>query len=461
MKQQNMNLFFKKGWMLFFVALILASCSETADYSHLTDISGGSPFDPSKPIEVTDFMPKKGGVGTRLIVYGNNFGNDTTKLRVTIGGKAAPVINTLGTSLLCMVPEKAFTGDIQVSVVDDNAQPVATGECADKFEYQRRWTVSTFLGKTLEDNTKYETKEGPFEDCGAFENTYFMRFNPKDSDMLYITCSTSPTRIIDFKNRYVYFFTTNLDRVNGIDFTKNGDIVMTRNQESDSQTGLYMFTKESGYTERLELCNGRTAQAPSVHPVDGRVYWSQYRSGQIYSYDVETGEKRTVCSLPYTREACYIVWHPTGKYCYLMFVQHHCIYRADYNEEEKTLDPPYRVVGMDSKWGYADGVGSSARVNTPEQGVFVYNPEYAGNDDEYDFYFCDEKNHCVRYLTPSGRVYTYAGRSDGGPEGYRDGDLRKEALFSHPMAISYDYKRHCFYIGDNGNHFIRRIGLEE
>lgn len=109
MKQQNMNLFFKKGWMLFFVALILASCSETADYSHLTDISGGSPFDPSKPIEVTDFMPKKGGVGTRLIVYGNNFGNDTTKLRVTIGGKAAPVINTLGTSLLCMVPEKAFT----------------------------------------------------------------------------------------------------------------------------------------------------------------------------------------------------------------------------------------------------------------------------------------------------------------------------------------------------------------
>ena len=122
MKQQNMNLFFKKGWMLFFVALILASCSETADYSHLTDISGGSPFDPSKPIEVTDFMPKKGGVGTRLIVYGNNFGNDTTKLRVTIGGKAAPVINTLGTSLLCMVPEKAFTGDIPTFEKTDGAR---------------------------------------------------------------------------------------------------------------------------------------------------------------------------------------------------------------------------------------------------------------------------------------------------------------------------------------------------
>lgn len=461
MKQKNMNLFLKKGWVLFFVAFILASCSETADYSNLTKVSGGNDFDPNVPIEVTDFMPKSGGVGTRLIVNGSNFGNETAKLRVTIGGKDAPVINTLGTSLLCMVPEKAFTGEVKVSVVDDDDQVIASGECTSKFEYQRRMTVSTFLGSKYENNTKYDTKEGPFEDCGAFENMHFMRFDPNDPDMLYITGSTSPTRIVDFKNRYVYIFTTNLDRVNGIDFTHDGDIVMTRNQESDSQTGLYMFTKESGYTERLELCNGRTAQAPSVHPIDGRVYWSQYRSGQIYSYDIQTSEKRTVCSLPYTREACYIIWHPTGKYCYLMFVQHHCIYRSDYNEAEQTLDPPYRVVGVDSKWGYADGVGSSARVNGPEQGVFVYNPAYAGNEDEYDFYFCDEKNHAVRYLTPSGRVYTYAGRSDGGPEGYRNGDLRKEALFSHPMGITYDTKRQCFYIGDNSNNFIRRIGLEE
>ena len=160
MKQQNMALFFKRRWVLFLVALILAGCSDTADYSHITDISGGVPFDSSKPIEVTEFMPKVGGVGTRLILYGSNFGNDTTKIRVTIGGKKAPVINTLGTSLLCMVPEKAFSGEIQVSVVDDNAEPIATGTCADKFEYQRRWTVSTFLGRRGGNNTEYDTKEG-------------------------------------------------------------------------------------------------------------------------------------------------------------------------------------------------------------------------------------------------------------------------------------------------------------
>ena len=30
--------------------------------------------------------------------------------------------------------------------------------------------------------------------------------------------------------------------------------------------------------------------------------------------------------------------------------------------------------------------------------------------DEYDFYFVDKQNHCVRTLTPTGRVKIYAGR---------------------------------------------------
>lgn len=28
------------------------------------------------------------------------------------------------------------------------------------------------------------------------------------------------------------------------------------------------------------------------------------------------------------------------------------------------------------------------------------------------FYFCDERNHCIRILTPTGRVVTFAGRGN-------------------------------------------------
>ena len=47
-------------------------------------------------------------------------------------------------------------------------------------------------------------------------------------------------------------------------------------------------------------------------------------------------------------------------------------------------------------------------MNEPQQGCFVKNEEYTGQKDEYDFYFVDKQNHCVRTLTPTGRVKIYA-----------------------------------------------------
>ena len=65
------------------------------------DLKGG--FDPSKPIVVTDFMPKEAGYGNNLMVYGNNFGNDVSKISVTVGGKQANVISVKNDALYCVV----------------------------------------------------------------------------------------------------------------------------------------------------------------------------------------------------------------------------------------------------------------------------------------------------------------------------------------------------------------------
>lgn len=96
--------------------------------------------------------------------------------------------------------------------------------------------------------------------------------------------------------------------------------------------------------------------------------------------------------------------------------------------------------------GITDGVGGNVRMNEPQQGCFVKNEEYAGQKDEYDFYFVDKQNHCVRTLTPTGRVKIYAGRPNGdGTKGFNDGDLRKEARFNYPASIVWDEKRECLW----------------
>lgn len=107
-------------------------------------------------------------------------------------------------------------------------------------------------------------------------------------------------------------------------------------------------------------------------------------------------------------------------------------------------------------------MGGNVRLNKPREGCFVKNSKYEGQEDEYDFYFCDQMNHCIRKMTPEGRVSTFAGRPNGdSKEGYNDGDLRQEARFARPTSIVYDEARECFYVGDVDNHRIRKIAMEE
>lgn len=42
-------------------------------------------------------------------------------------------------------------------------------------------------------------------------------------------------------------------------------------------------------------------------------------------------------------------------------------------------------------------------MNNPCQGVFVKNPDYTG-EEEYDFYFVDRLNFCVRKVTLRYRI---------------------------------------------------------
>src|SRR5690625_1634688 len=61
-------------------------------------------YNPSDPVNIRDFFPKEGGGGQQLVIYGDNFGNDTSIVHVTIGGKRAVVINVQDDAIYCLVP---------------------------------------------------------------------------------------------------------------------------------------------------------------------------------------------------------------------------------------------------------------------------------------------------------------------------------------------------------------------
>jgi len=93
--------------------------------------------------------------------------------------------------------------------------------------------------------------------------------------------------------------------------------------------------------------------------------------------------------------------------------------------------------------GFAEGQGVNARFDTP-YGLAI--------DSQNNLYVTDSYNNRIRKITPSGLVSTFAG---SGINGSADGQ-GVNAEFTSPIGIVVDSENNV-YIGDEGNHTIRKI----
>ena len=71
------------------VGFATAGCESSTTVEDYYGVQPSAPFDPSKPVTITEFTPTSGSVGQQICIKGSNFGNDTSMVHVTIGGKDA------------------------------------------------------------------------------------------------------------------------------------------------------------------------------------------------------------------------------------------------------------------------------------------------------------------------------------------------------------------------------------
>lgn len=480
--------FLEKGKRWLFIAVIptLALCFATScggnDDGDTTEVI--PPFDPSQPVVISDFTPKTGGVGQRLLLYGQNFGNDTTLVRVSIGGKPSKVIGVKGQSLYCIVPGQAFAGDIEVRVGTEGNEVVATAP--EKFDYQRKMVVSTLFGYR---NERDDQPSGNFILVGdqvgfaqatTMKHDMWMKFDPLNPNHLYIGYDGAALTRIKFDEgmyqRVMTMAAGGFSRLRSMDFTLDGQYMILADDRSNvTDRNTMIVSRANDFKGNTVLTTYKQCNGASIHPVNGELYFNSYEKGQFYRFDLANAQYFGGTLGPTGYEELFkiqdIEWefniqiHPTGNYAYIVVLNKHYIMRADYSWSQEKFTQPYLVCGEAKEAGYIDGVGSAVRLNRPFQGVFVKNPEYAGKEDAYDFYFCDRNNHCIRILTPDGVVTTFAGRGSSSlnadPYGFVEGDLRLEARFNAPTGLAYDEASGTFYVGDRENRRIRKIALEE
>ncbi|MGX5688319.1 IPT/TIG domain-containing protein [Arcticibacter tournemirensis] len=464
-------------WMLSaFIALSfgLGSCKDDKGVD-----SEALPFDPSKPVVVTDFLPKTGGSGQKLVIYGQNFGNNPEDVSVFIGGKKAVVIGVKGDAIYCFVPGQAYTGEIEVRVGDlSNA---AIGKAEVPFDYIRKKVVTTVAGYR-NDRGDEPWRDGKFKDkeqikmASGFWEDSFMKFDPQNPKHLWVTFdSNNGLYLINFEDSTITKKRSDFDRPRSVDFSVDGNyMIVSQDRGGDNDESTLLLSRAKNWTDREPLTKSKQCNGASVHP-NGEMYFNSYGKGEFYRFDLnkyfngglgnKAFEQLFVVQDPSWEYKIFI--HPTGNYAYIVIINKHYILRVDYNWEKKQFNQPYLVCGKVDGSGYVDGVGTSVRLNTPYQGVFVKNKAYVaeGKQDQYDFYFTDKHNHAIRVLSPEGSVTTFAGRGsssiNANPWGYVDGDLRQDARFDQPTGLAYNEAEDAFYIGDRANRRIRKIALEE
>ncbi|MBZ4191695.1 IPT/TIG domain-containing protein [Niabella beijingensis] len=403
-------------------------------------------YDPSKPVVIDHFTPDSGGVSTQMLIYGSNFGTDTSLIKVYVNDKRAPLIGSTGSVLYVLVPSKAGTGDVKVVMGRD--ADLKEIKAASAFQYIFRPSVSTLAG------FKNERGESPIVDgdikIAQFEEPYWLCFDQHKN--IYLLEEYRGLRFIDSALTTVktlFRVGNGLGRPRTLAFNPTWDtLYLTNDQGDDRGISTAVLTPASGFTRWNALIYSKQCNGGDVQPQTGDYFFNSYANGQVYKWDRATRTVKELYRVGDNQWEFNIQFAPSGDFAYMVAVNRHYILKATYNRQTRTLEAPVHFVGQRSSNGYRDGVGTSALFNEPHQGAF----------DEFDnFYVCDRVNHCIRKITPDGVVTTFAGRPN--QPGYSDGALR-DAQFDRPVGIIYNKENGTFYIADQINRRIRTITTE-
>ena len=437
MKRSNRFKFFTSLLMCFLLVGFF-SCKD--------DDNQKKEYDPSKPITLTDFYPKEGGIATKMILTGGNFGTDVSKINVYFNDTEAAVIQTTGDKIYAITPRKPGEDCvISVSVGDNKA------EFSEHFTYHIQTTVTTLCGM----------RGTPGVQTGNMAQTQFphVTYLAIDVDHNLFVCCRELNSYYD--NNKVMLVNEREDK-SQILIPNTG---VPANQPCMSEDGQTVYIPTDNATEYWELssknmwsprkCNLRKdPDSPSYDidfkhsfamcKYDGFMY-TRIKNGTLLKFDPKTGYASVAATGLMVGSDSYILFSPyegEEHILYLAYTNSHCIYTYNLKTGEHTL-----YAGMTNRAGYADGPCEYAMFNEPRQMILTADNE---------LFLADTNNHVIRKISKDGIVSTVIGQP--GESGYQDG-TPDDALFDRPYGVAIDDDG-TIYIADYENQCIRRLAIE-
>lgn len=420
--------------------LLLTGCKKDKEAS----------YNSSSPITISDFIPKKGGGGTEVLITGTNFTSDLTKISVTLNGLSLKVIGASATQIMAVVPKKSASGPIKVKI--ENGE----GSSETNFSYEYTRTVTTLAGSGNAGFSNGKGTDASFNFAG--QNWYRSSGIVVDDNLnVYVADPGNHCiRKIDPEGNVTTL--AGNPALGGYADGKGtaANFSLPYDLAIDGQGNLYCVDP-GNWDIRMITPDGQAttwgfgSQAPWSVAFDkssGKLYYASCSSpGNIYQIDAKGNNKEVISGINYPAG---IKFDQAGN----LFVSVHgdqVIRKFSAGTWQGSI-----VAGQLNKVGYVNGTASSAQFAYP-WGLAIDNNNnlyLAGNGTGGGS--TSNPDQSIRFIQANTyQVSTFAGSSSAG---YTDG-IGQAASFSAPGGVAVD-KNGTVYVLDKNNNRIRKIVSE-
>lgn len=425
--------------MMMLTLLTFSACSDDEAKNSGVDI----PFSPSEPITLTNISPAKGGLGTRVVITGNNFGNDKSKVKVYFNEKAALIITLNNQNIYAMVPKQP--GDLStIKVVIDGKEGVLDGR---QFSYQIKAVVTTVAG-----TGQVGTDNGSNALEATFERVAMVDVD-NEGNVLITDDWGKQIRLLSIKDNKVMTVLASTHEVWQSGFSANYEnFYVIERRASQRPLIIRGLNKKSNWLEEKFYDADNllgNVDAYGLATDDAYSIFVLAKGGQsLVKIDQRTKKMEKLGGDWGMEGWLHIAYNPVDHYLYITTENARTIYRVDPTNVPVTRDKLEIYVG-DPAAGHAfqDGNGTDARFGSME-GICC--------DLEGNLYVADYGNHVIRKIDIHRNVTTVAGVP--GQKGYKDGKP-SEALFNTPydVAVTPDG---ILYVADTDNNRVRCIAIQ-
>lgn len=432
-------------WMVFGFLLLIVGCNEDKK---------STAFDPNQPVKFTEFMPDSGGIRTKFVIKGSNFGEDKSQVKVYFkdeqgNEREALVLGVKPDVVYAQVPKQAGgNSHVRMEVAGKEAE---FSNAEKTFKYIVASSVSTVVGKAKEGGNK----DGTLGET-TFEGPWYVAVD--NDDNVFTFDSNGRTRLSSIEQNKTITLLTGMAINQPIFLDKERQYLFSACDNSNM--GCFLFDANvSWVADKMGqlIANGAYMHSVVLDPVDSTFVIYRQNTGPLWTQPFDKNKRtlspkkaRQIGILHNGGSNGLCAYNPVDKYVYCVIHSKSAVFRFKLTRGADgwpALDGDIEEYIPGAGAGFRDGNVQEALFNEP-RGIAI--------DKEGNLYIADVNNHRIRKVdTKLNIVTTIAGVE---AKGYKDGDPL-EAQFNQPWGVCLD-KDEFLYIADRGNHCIRKLAIE-